>query len=96
MTRFDEYCQRQKARYGERFVPPTGREFIRAFNEAPRLRIKVRSVYGDKIHERWGFVGITSGWWRPAFLLMHRIGQRGSSDLLDPARDTIIAERWTP
>lgn len=93
MTPFEAYCERQRARYGARFVPPQGTAFIRAFNEAPRLRVKVRSVYGNEIHARWGFVGITTGWC-PAFILMRRVGQHGSSDLLNPVQDTIIAERW--
>lgn len=47
-------------------------------------RLKVRRDYGDgEYHERTGTVGKTTGW-RPAFLLMHRSSDRGSSDVLGP------------
>jgi hypothetical protein len=42
---------------------------------------------------RWGYVGLTTGW-RPAFLLMKRRGQVGSSDLLNPQRDKIVNSKW--
>lgn len=48
------------------------------------VRLKVRRDYGDgEYHERTGTVGKTTGW-KPAFLLMHRSSDRGSSDVLGP------------
>ena len=82
MTRFEEYCERKRAEYGDRFVAPTGEQFINAFNRGQAYRIKVRTDYGDgEVRERWGFVGITTGW-QPAFLLMRSTRSVGSSDVL--------------
>lgn len=89
MTRFEEYCQRGRARWGDKFVPPTGTEFINAYNSGTDFRIKVRTKYVTEVYERWGFVGITTGW-APVFLLMHSVRARGSSDTLNPDRDKIV------
>lgn len=93
MSRFDDYLQRARARHGERFIPPTDPRFIDAYNKGDKFRIKVRATYpSGHTHERWGFVGITTGW-APAFLLMARRGQHGSSDLLCKD-DEIIESRY--
>lgn len=94
MTRFEEYCARGVQRHGDRFKVPTGAAFIDAFNKGPEYRVKVRTVFasGD-VHERWGYVSATTGW-APAFLLMHRRGAHGSSDLLYDGRDEIIDAKW--
>src|SRR5262245_31488243 len=94
MTRFEEYCARQQALHGDKFVPPTDPRFIDAYNKGQAYRIKVRTVYpgSDSTWERWGFVSLTTGW-QPAFMLMRRSGQHGSSDLLG-ARDTIVDTNW--
>lgn len=89
-TPFDEYCKRQQAKWGDKFSPPTGDALIRAYNNGPEFRVQVDNDRGDgKI---WGFVRLTSGW-RPSFMLMRRVGQHGSSYLLN-ASDTIYATRW--
>ena len=48
-------------------------------------RVRVVTVYGTgpdrEEYVRTGVVGLTTGW-RPAFLLMHRTSDHGSSDLL--------------
>ena len=41
---------------------------------------------------RTGTVGMTTGW-RPAFLLMHRVTDSGSSDVLGP-EDRIVAVQY--
>lgn len=89
MTRFEEYCQRQRATHGERFSPPRIPALIDAYNKGRSYRIKVRTTYasGEK-RERWGFVGVTTGW-SPAFILMRSTRAFGSSDLLSD-RDEII------
>jgi hypothetical protein len=88
MTRFEEYCARGRAIHGDRFSAPSGSAWIEAYNQAPNLRIKVRFSYGE---EKWGFVALTAGW-RPCFMLMRAVSQRGSSDLLS-SEDTIVARR---
>ena len=93
MTRFEQYCARQRARYGAQFVAPTGAALIDAYNKGERYRVNVRTTYPDGAHEdRWGYVALTTGW-VPSFMLMRRRGQTGSSDLISE-RDTIIASRW--
>ena len=88
MTRFEEYCARQQARYGDKFSAPKDSRWIEAYNQAPRLRIKVRFSYGE---EKWGYVALTTGW-QPSFMLMRAITQHGSSDLLGD-KDQIISRR---
>lgn len=92
-TRFQEYCDRQRAKYGDRFTAPTDARLIYAYNQGHEYRIKVRTTYpSGETHERWGFVGITTGW-APAFLLMHSTRAYGSSDVLSD-HDEIIGWHW--
>jgi len=51
-------------------------------------RIKVAGPWGT----RFGTVGMTTGW-RPAFLLMHRSSDIGSSDLLGPDDHVVAVQR---
>lgn len=56
-------------------------------------RLRVRRVYpGGEVYERTGTVGKTTGW-KPAYLLMHRSSDHGSSDLLGPD-DKIVAVKY--
>jgi hypothetical protein len=93
MTKFEEYCARKRAEYGDKFVPPSGREFIDAFNKGERYRVQVRTLWDGHSHTRWGFIGVTTGW-QPCFLLMRNVLQRGSSDTLTPGRDQVIDWHW--
>lgn len=94
MSNFDTYCSKQDRAYGEKFVMPTGEEFISAYNKGQDFRILVETDLGSGcVQRRWGYVGITTGW-RPCFLLLRRAGQHGSSDTLDPVRDKVVARRW--
>jgi hypothetical protein len=85
---YQAFLARGKAKYGEKFD---------ASNLAPQFkahyhggRIKVRTIYGDEeVWERTGTVGVTTGW-KPAFLLMHRSSDHGSSDVLGVG-DVIVA-----
>lgn len=88
MTPFEEYTDRKRREYGDKFdASALPAKFVPYFNSDQR--IKVRSSYG---WEHTGRVGITTGW-RPAFLLMARSNQIGSSDVLD-ASDEIIAVQY--
>ncbi len=96
MTRFEEYCKRGVQAHGSKFTPPEGDAFIAAYNKGQDFRIKVFTPYvGSQVrgHARWGYVGITSGW-APCFLLMHRAGNTGSSDVLDHRQDVIVESKW--
>lgn len=92
-TRFEDYCARQRAQFGDKFSPPNNPQFIAAFNNGNTYRVRVLTKYpgGDEFL-RWGFLGITTGW-SPAFLLMRQRGQHGSSDVLSD-RDQIVASKW--
>ena len=83
-SRFEAYCRRQRAQWGEKFVPPTCPALIAAYNKGDRYRIKV-----DGMDDRpaWGFVTLTTGW-QPSFMLMRTRSQRWSSHLLSE-RDKI-------
>ena len=93
-TRFECYCERQRAVHGARFEAPTDARWIQAYNAGERYRIKVLTRYpnSDEVTERWGYVALTTGW-APSFMLMRRRGQRGSSDLID-SRDELVAAKW--
>lgn len=96
MTRFEQTCARLAAKHAPKpFIAPTGDAFIDAFNKGDKFRVKVRRTYeSGHVEERWGYVSITGGW-QPAFLLMRRRGQHGSSDVLCHL-DTIIDTRYLP
>lgn len=74
-----------RVQHGERFDDTdlrAAKHFAPYYRNGARL--KVRRDYGDgEYHERTGTVGKTTGW-KPAFLLMHRSSDRGSSDVLGP------------
>lgn len=90
MTRYDEYCARQRARHGAKFdTSGLAPQFVAAFNAGDTFRVKIDAGYEKPI---WGYVAATTGW-RPSFMLMRHRGQRGSSDLLR-AEDKILAQRW--
>lgn len=93
-TRFQQFLARGYQEHGQRFTPPEGDAFIDAYNKGDTYRIKVVTVLDKKTRwERWGYVGITTGW-KPAFLLMKRFGQMGSSDTLSPAWDKVVDSKW--
>lgn len=95
MSRFEEYCARQRTRYGDQFIPPADPDdwLVRCFNNGPTFRVKVRTTYASgETRDRWGYVSLTTGW-RPSFMLMARRGQHGSSDLIG-ATETLIESRW--
>lgn len=93
-TRFEEFCKRGEQLHGDKFRPPKGDAFIDAYNKGPNFRIKVRTVYGKgEVEERWGYVGLTTGW-VPCFLLMRSTRSRGSSDTLERGRDAVVDCKW--
>lgn len=57
------------------------------YNRGERYRVKVRFL-ADR-SERWGTLGITTGW-KPCFLLKHNRFSHGSSCLLTPGTFQII------
>jgi hypothetical protein len=80
---------RGRAKYGEKFnasnLAPQFKPYYRS-----GARIKVRTTFpSGQTWERTGIVGATTGW-RPAFLLVHRSTNLGSSDVLSE-RDVVIA-----
>ena len=93
-TKYDQYIERQRRTYGEKFSPGgLDPRFVPYYNSGDRVR--VRTVYKgtngrpDEVHERTGTIGATSGW-GPVFLLMRQRRSVGSSDTLG-TRDQIIA-----
>lgn len=62
--------------------------FVQFYNSGERIRVVTEYENGD-IWTRYGTVAMTSGW-RPRFILMGRITDRGSSDLLG-TDDRIVA-----
>lgn len=87
MSAFNDAVRRGIERHGEKFdssallaVDSTIRQLYGTFT-----RVKVAN--GEYV--RTGRIGITTGW-RPAFLLMHRSSDHGSSDVLGP-NDRVIA-----
>lgn len=73
MTRFEEFCQRQRWKYGEDFVPPKGDDLIRAYNKGPGWRVWILDSDG---FWKWGTVGLSCGW-APTFILIHNARSMG-------------------
>ncbi len=89
MSNYDQYLQRARRQHGKRFTDGSLALQFRAHLHSGR-RIKVRREYpSGGAYVRTGTVGVTTGW-APAFLLMHRRSDHGSSDVLSE-RDDIIA-----
>jgi hypothetical protein len=92
IRRFSDLVARGTARHGERFDPSELAEEFRRYYETGE-RIRVVTTYGQgesaETYTRTGTVGVTTGW-RPAFLLIHRSSDHGSSDLLSD-RDRVVA-----
>lgn len=74
------YLARCRARHGDKFDPSELVPRFAAFLGTGQ-RIRVANTRYDYV--RTGTVGATGGW-RPAFLLMHRSSDVGSSDILGP------------
>jgi hypothetical protein len=81
MTRFEEYCERQTARFGARFVQPSGTpELIAAYNDQARYEVDVDGAGPEWIKR--GRVSLSTGW-QPTFLLILSRRSLGSSIHLD-------------
>jgi hypothetical protein len=89
IRRFSDLVARGTARHGERFDPSElAKEFRHYYETGERIRV-VSEYAGGGTYVRTGTVGVTTGW-RPAFLLIHRSSDHGSSDLLSD-RDRVVA-----
>lgn len=76
MRSYDDYLGTKRDQFGDKFDPSAlAQEFVPYFESGERIRV----VDGE--HVRTGTIGVTTGW-RPAFLLMHRSSDDGSSDVL--------------
>lgn len=79
MTRYENYVNRKKVEYGEKFSDENiNKAFITAFNNGDTFRVKVDFGYDKPI---WGYIGATTGW-KPCFLLLRKRGQHGSSETI--------------
>lgn len=78
MSKYTELTARKQREHGDRFdASDLHSQFIPYFNSGDRIRV----ANGEYV--RTGRVGVTTGW-KPAFLLMHRASDHGSSDVLGP------------
>lgn len=85
MTKFEEYLQKKKREYGEKFDPSSlAPQFIPYFNNERRIIVQIK--HGEEIS---GKVGVSTGW-RPVFLLLKKSTSTGSSDILGQ-EDLIVA-----
>jgi hypothetical protein len=102
-TPFDDLLARGRAQWGEKFNPIELVEHLRPYyGTGQRVQITTDYPAGDGYPaESWvrtGTIGATTGW-RPAFLLMHRSSDHGSSDLLsEQCRVTAVqvGRRYVP
>lgn len=94
MTKYEEYIARKRKQYGDQFSDASlAPQFVPYFNSGQRIEVVTRYPSGEEERRR-GTVGVTTGW-VPAFLLMHRSNQVGSSDVLS-AKDEIVQVVPTP
>lgn len=87
MRNYSDYLARGKHQHGDRFTAAQlAPRFIPYFTSGQRIRVV--TTYGSgETYTRTGIVGATTGW-VPAFLLMHRSSDHGSSDVLSD-RDVV-------
>jgi hypothetical protein len=77
MTKIDQIVTDGRAKHGDRFDPSDlAPQFAKFYGTDARVRVESPGGF-----VRTGRIGKTTGW-RPAFLLMHRRGDMGSSDVL--------------
>ena len=77
MRNYQDMLERRQHEHGAKFDPADlAPQFIRFYESGQRIEVK--TPWGDL--ER-GYVGVTTGW-KPAFLLVHRRSDSGSSTLL--------------
>jgi hypothetical protein len=91
MTRFEQRVQRGLAQHGDKWDASELEDrpaFVAWFNDGRRIKVRWTSESGET-YERTGRVSTTTGW-KPAWILMHRSSDHGSSDVLGP-RDEVVA-----
>ncbi len=88
-SRIAKFISDKLKQYGDEFKPDAlAYKFAVHFNAGQSRRVKVKFPSGETV---WGYVGVTTGW-IPAFLLMRRRGQHGSSIVLSD-EDEIIGQK---
>lgn len=85
---YQQYLDRARHQHGDRFDGSDLYPQFRPFFQGPRVRVRTTYDNGET-YERTGRVSVTTGW-RPAFILIHRSSDHGSSDLLGE-RDRVVA-----
>lgn len=76
---YADYIRTAKQRHGDKFDDSSlAPQFVRYFESGERIEVAGDEGEG---YVRRGRVGVTTGW-KPAFLLMHRTSDHGSSDVL--------------
>ena len=91
MSEYQESLVRGRKEWGEKFETSDLDECdsaLATYFQGPRVRVVTTYANGET-ETRTGRISRTTGW-RPAFLLMHRSSDHGSSDILSP-RDKVIA-----
>lgn len=84
VTCYQEFIERATRKHGDKFdASELAPEFARYFRGE---RVRVRFSHGEELT---GTIGVTTGW-RPAFLLMRRSSDVGSSHVLG-AGDHVVA-----
>ena len=87
MSKYTDYIARKRAEYGERFDPSElDPRFAPYFDNGERVRV---ATYGLVLT---GTIGVTTGW-RPAFLLIRRKTDRGSSWVLGANSHVLAVKR---
>ena len=91
MSAYQESLERGRKEWGAKFdtsaLNECGARFAKYF-QGPRVKV-VTTYDNGETETRTGRISRTTGW-RPAFLLMHRSSDHGSSDVLGP-KDRIVA-----
>ncbi len=78
-TPFAHYIAVKTTQYGDKFdASDLNPNCVSHYNAGELRRVKVRFRDGE---ERWGRVGVTTGW-KPCFLLMHNRRAVGSGNLI--------------
>ena len=86
MSKYEQYVERKRLEYGEKFnLSDLAEQFIPYFNDGTRIKVETGGMTIT------GRVGVTTGW-KPAFILMRTSRSIGSPWLLGKG-DKIVAIR---
>lgn len=89
---YSEFETRKHREHGDKFDPAELHEKFRNYFHDGRIKVSRYYPESGESYTRTGRVSATTGW-KPAFLLMHRSNDHGSSDVLSEKDEVVAVQR---